>query len=155
MQGENFQRNRGNAEMRIERIPRGSTLVLPEICRVAAATDGVLPDDVEISWRVTPTTRVPTDLERCIDGAASRPFWVSAASVSDARLIARALPPASLWAAHLSRPTLPSPDEVATLREAGCGGLALPWSEALEQALATGGLEETLLPAGRGTEPRE
>ena len=123
--------------LRTERIESGATLVLPEICRIAAATDGALPSDVEVLWRVSPSTRRPaTPFERCLDGGPiSRPFWVTAGSAADARLLARSLPRGSTWAAHLRRRALPAADEVAMLREAGCGGLALAWSDQLEGVL--------------------
>ena len=105
---------------------------------IAAATDGVLPEDVEICWRVTPSTRrQPTLVERCLDGASTRPYWLTAGSAADARLLAYSLPPQAAWVAHLRREAaLPTAEEVAALRAAGCGGLALPWSEALGAALA-------------------
>lgn len=129
-----------NSELlRIEQIASGTTLVLPEACRVAAATDGVLPDDVEVCWRVTPTARrQPTPMERCVDGAANRPYWLTAGSAADARLLAYSLPPKAAWAAHLRRRALPTPEEIASLRAAGCGGLALAWSEELAAALEDG-----------------
>ena len=52
---------------------------------------------------------------------------MTAASAADARLLARALPSGSVWAADLSRASRPpSADDVALLRDAGCGGMALP-----------------------------
>ena len=47
VQGEHFRLgHQKQSELTIERIRSGTTLVLPEACRVAAATDGVMPCDV-------------------------------------------------------------------------------------------------------------
>jgi hypothetical protein len=154
VQGESFRRDGKPSTMRVTRIDArpggGVALALPECCRVAAATRGALPEGAEVLWRVTPSSgRPPEPLERCLGGGTSaRPYLVTAATAADARMLARALPPGSTWAAHLTceprrqpqfflpptaaappTPTpayqLPQADEVAMLRDAGCQGLAL------------------------------
>ena len=142
VRGEAFRRGEGSSsELRIERIESGTAIVLPEACRVAAATEGVLPEDVEVLWRVAPSSRrQPTQMERSFGGGPiSRPYWITAATPADARLLARSLPPGSIWAAHLRKRALPAAEDVAMLRAAGCNGLALPWSGELENALSSEG----------------
>ena len=146
VQGEAFRKGgaRGGKSMgsavHLERIASDAAIVLPETCRVAAAMDGVLPRDTEVLWRVSPSSRQPTPMERSFDGGAiSRPYWITAATASDARLLARSLPQNAVWAAHLrGRRSLPEADDVQMLREAGCGGLAVAWSEEVEAALDDG-----------------
>lgn len=143
--GEEFRRRDRSSALSIERVPCGSTsaaaaLALPEVCRVAVATEGALPRDAEILWRVTPSSgRAPTTMERCFGGAAcQRPYWITATSPADACMLSRTLPEASTWGAHLLRPRLPSPGELAELRDAGCGGVGLAWGQELARDLHSG-----------------
>ena len=101
----------------------------------------MLPEDVEVLWRVAPSSRrQPTQMERSFGGGPiSRPYWITAATPADARLLARSLPPGSIWAAHLRKRALPAAEDVAMLRAAGCNGLALAWSGELENALSSEG----------------
>ena len=97
-------------------------LVLPEACR-GAAVAGALPPNAEALWRVTPTTRAGSGLERCV---AIAPFWVSTNNVDDAMALACSLPRGAAWVAHLQNcATLLSTRDTGRLREAGCGGLAV------------------------------
>lgn len=145
VQGEAFRRDRVASALAIHTIRCGprAALALPEACRAAAATPGALPADGEVLWRVAPFVRSQGAVERCLAHESRRdrrwsrdgPFWVSARSAADASLLARALPAGSTWVAHLSQPSLPTPRVVATLAEAGCGGVALAWSAELDEAL--------------------
>ncbi len=152
VQGESYRRHGTGQPLAVQRVccGGGSALVLPECCRVAAATDGALPADVEVLWRVSAESgslaradgrsggrqlgSLERSLERCF---AQRPYWVQAPRASDAAFIGRSLPPGSVWAAHLTRRDAPLPtrDEIGRLRQAGCGGVGLAWGDALERAL--------------------
>ena len=128
IQGEAFRQNsQSAAALCIDTIEcnERTTLVLPEACRVALATQS-LPPTVDVMWRVAPFVRVPSALERCI---APRPYWISAASCADGLLLSRMLPRGSTWVAQL--PAQPTPEEQASLLQSGCGGLALPWPAVL------------------------
>jgi len=137
VRGEFFRRqDRQRSPLSIERldvgIGSGVSLVLPEVCRIAVSTPGALPASTEVIWRVSPFGGRMTALDRCIGGATERPFWVTGANVADVRLLARSLPAGSVWAAHLQgKDALPSVQDVAMLREAGCGGLAMRYGDAL------------------------
>ena len=70
-------------------------------------------------------------------------YWITAATASDARLLARSLPQNAVWAAHLRGRSCAAASakrirDVQMLREAGCGGLAVAWSEEVEAALDDG-----------------
>ena len=144
VQGESFRRDRGPSPLRIERVPCGpdAALVLPETCRVAAAMPGVFPPDAQLFWRVTPCTRQPSPLARCLDGQAQRPYWITCKSIPDARWLARSLPPGSAWAVQLSGEDHPLPDAqgLSDLQRDGCGGLALTrWDDRTLEVLAREG----------------
>lgn len=152
VQGEAFRRDRRQSTMSITRIDAGApgvALALPESCRVAVDMAGALPEGAEVLWRVTPSSgRPPDQFERCLGGGSTtRPFWVTASSAADARMLSRSLPPRCVWAAHLTRRErapqfftaegvndrtppppplhLPTANELQMLRDAGCQGLAL------------------------------
>ena len=146
VQGESFRRYRQTSPLAIQRLLTDAdafsrpALALPECCRVAAATEGALPAGAEILWRVTPSSGVfPTPLERNIGGGLiAHPYLVTARTAKDILMLARTLPRGSVWGAHLTQRGpeaaalssgfvlgLPSAEEVAMLRAAGCGGLAL------------------------------
>ena len=137
VQGESFRRDRQESPLSITSVPcgPGNALVLPEECRVAVTTAGALPEDTEVLWRVSPNQASwLTPLERCVGGAVSRPYWVSARSMADARMLARSLPPGATWVAELRGASVaPSSDEVQLLQDSGCGGLALPWTEGIDR----------------------
>ena len=139
VQGESFRRDRRPSLLRVERVDcgPGTALVLPECCRVAATTPGALPADAELLWRVAPFQRGATLMERCIGGSINRPFWVTASSAADARMLACTLPAGCVWAAHVCGPTPPSARDIEALREAGCGGVCIAWSDEICAAWAT------------------
>ena len=126
VQGEAFRRGERRSVLRISRVPAGpgTALVLPEACRVGVCTPGALPRGTEVLWRAGLGARSATPLERCI---APRPFWVTAGRAADACLVARSLPRGAAWAAHLRASPLPTPSELESLLEAGCGGVAVRW----------------------------
>mmetsp|Transcript_34557 Transcript_34557/g.112806 ORF Transcript_34557/g.112806 Transcript_34557/m.112806 type:complete len:262 (+) Transcript_34557:208-993(+) len=125
-QGEAFRRGERRSVLRISRVPAGpgTALVLPEACRVGVCTPGALPRGTEVLWRAGLGARSATPLERCI---APRPFWVTVGRAADACLVARSLPRGAAWAAHLRASPLPTPSELESLLEAGCGGVAVRW----------------------------
>jgi len=66
--GEAFRRDRrAESALTVETVQSGprSTLVLPEACRVALATQS-LPSGTDVMWRVAPFVRTASPLERCI-----------------------------------------------------------------------------------------
>ena len=145
VQGEAFRRDRRASALHVQRLEcgagKGVALALPECCRVAVSTVGALPEGTEVLWRLTPSSgRPPESLERCVGGGlTARPYLLTAGSAADVRYLARSLPLGSTWGAHItgprrsffvsssstSPPPLPTFDDVAMLRDAGCGGIAL------------------------------
>lgn len=118
----------------IQLLPEAPTaLVLPEACR-GAAVAGALPPNAEALWRVTPTTRAGSVLERCV---AIAPFWVSTNNVDDAMALACSLPRGAAWVAHLCGgcATPLSARDTRRLRAAGCGGLAVGSPSCLTDSL--------------------